>query len=82
MLEGLYGAQSRQDLPQKRKRVEPIVVDDDESGREETRNEVKRSAAHHKGTGIIGDYIREGTQQGPVSHLPGSTSIGQLLILP
>ncbi len=58
MLEGLYGAQKRQDVPQKRKRAEAIVIDDDDDNEKD--DEKKRSVVRHKGTGIIGEYMREG----------------------
>ena len=68
MLEGLYGAEKRQDLPQKRKRAEAIVIDDDD---EDIDKEKKRSAGRHKGTGIIGEYMKEGKRlAAPSSGLP------------
>jgi hypothetical protein len=57
MLEGLYGAEKRHDLPPKRKRVEAIVIDDDEGDEDQGK---KRSVSRHKGTGIIGEYMKEG----------------------
>ncbi len=60
MLEGLYGAQKRQDVPQKRKRAEAIVIDDEDDGEKD--KEKSRSVARHKGTGIIGGYMREGKE--------------------
>lgn len=66
MLEGLYGAQKRQDLPPKRKRAEAIVIDDDDD--DEKDKEKKRSMARHKGTGIIGEYMREGKELAPPSN--------------
>lgn len=64
MLEGLYGAQKRQDLPQKRKRMEAIVIDDDDDWDKEKR----QSVARHKGTGIIGQYMKEGRELAPTSN--------------
>lgn len=74
MLEGLYGAEKRQDLPQKRKRTEPIVLDDDDD--DEMDKQKRRSAARHKGTGIIGEYMKEGKKlallsNGPVDYTKG-----------
>ena len=68
MLEGLYGAQKRQDLPQKRKRAEAIVIDDDDDDEKDEKDEKKRSMARHKGTGIIGEYMREGKELAPPSN--------------
>jgi hypothetical protein len=65
MLEGLYSAEKRQDLPQKRKRVEAIVIDDDD---DEDQKQTKRVASHHKGTGIIGEYMKEGKNLAPPSN--------------
>ncbi len=65
MLEGLYGAEKRQNLPQKRKRVEAIVIDDDDDDKDK---EKRRSAPHHKGTGIIGEYMKEGKDLAPPSN--------------
>ena len=73
MLEGLYGAEKRQDLPQKRKRTEAIVIDDDD----EKDKQKRRSAARHKGTGIIGEYMKDGKKLAllsngwPVDHTKG-----------
>lgn len=71
MLEGLYGAEKRQNLPQKRKRPEVIQIDDDDDEDEEINGmerEAKRNnTMHHQGTGIIGEYMREGKQLGPPS---------------
>jgi SNF2 family DNA or RNA helicase len=56
MLEGLYGASNRQDLPQKRKRAEPIIIDDDEEDIDKKRS----TSGRHKGPGIAGEYMKEG----------------------
>jgi hypothetical protein len=65
MLEGLYGAERRQDLPQKRKRLEAIVIDDDDDDKDK---EKKRNITFHKGTGIIGEYMKEGKALAPPSN--------------
>ena len=75
MLEGLYGAEKRQDLPQKRKRTEAIVIDDDDDDddddNDEKDKEKMRNTARRKGTGIIGEYMREGKQMAlPSNGLP------------
>jgi hypothetical protein len=64
MLEGLYGAEKRQDLPQKRKRIETIVIDDDDDDKDK---EKKRNLTRRKGTGIIGEYMKEGKDLAPPS---------------
>lgn len=66
MLEGLYGAEKRQDLPRKRKRVEAIVIDDDDDVDEQDQ-EKRRSVVRHNGTGIIGEYMKEGKELAPPS---------------
>ena len=65
MLEGLYGAERRQDLPQKRKRIEAIVIDDDDDDKNKDK---KRNITFHKGTGIIGEYMKEGKDLAPPSN--------------
>jgi hypothetical protein len=65
MLEGLYGAEKRQELPQKRKRTQAIVIDDDDDDKD---IEKKRSATRQKGTGIVGEYMKEGKKLAPSSN--------------
>lgn len=78
MLEGLYGAEQRQDLPQKRKRNEAIVIDDDDEGTDAAK---KRSAIRHKGTGIIGEYMKEGRKLAANSNgLPVDLAKGMYLL--
>jgi hypothetical protein len=79
MLEGLYGAEKRQNVPQKRKRVEAIVIDDDDDGEKE--KEKNQSVARHKGTGIIGEYMKEGRKLGaPSNALPVDLTKGMSII--
>jgi hypothetical protein len=79
MLEGLYGAEKRQNAPQKRKRVEAIVIDDDDD--DEKGKEKSRSVARHIGTGIIGEYMKEGRELGPPSNaLPVDLTKGMFMI--
>lgn len=65
MLEGLYGAEKRQDLPQKRKRPEAIVIDDEDNEKDK---EKRRNTVRHKGTGIIGEYLKDGKKLAPSSN--------------
>ncbi len=79
MLEGLYGTQKRKDVPQKRKRAEAIVIDDDED--DEKDKEKKRTVLRHKGTGIVGEYMREGKDMGPPSNsVPVDLTKGMFII--
>lgn len=67
MLEGLYGAEKRQNVsPHKRKRDEAIVIDDDDDDKQDKQK--SKNGVRHKGTGIIGEYMKEGKNLAPPSN--------------
>ena len=74
LLENLYGVENRQEVPQKRKRVETIVIDD-----EGDESQAKRSHSHHKGTGIIGQYLKDNKAQLHTRDLPLDPSQGMYI---
>lgn len=65
MLEGLYGAEKRQNVSQKRKRDEAIIIDDDDDEQDKQKS---KNGVRHKGTGIIGEYMKEGKNLAPPSN--------------